>query len=197
MRKLLFVFLITVFVFVVLPIFSSFAQNKILMIIANRGFRDEEFFTPYNFFKKEGFKVIVASNKTSTASGMLGGRFLPDINISDIGGVDGFAAVVLPGGIGSTIFWSSKKVKYIIKEAYKQGKIIGALCLSPVTLAKAGILTGKKATVWPSEAEYLRSKGVVYIDTDVVVDGNIVTASGPQAADKFAREVVGLLRSKR
>ena len=195
MKKILFLILVTVVL--IFPVSSFCAPQKILMIIANRGFRDEEFFVPYNFFKSKGFEVVVASDKKSVASGMLGGKFLPDLSVEEIKSTDGFAAVIMPGGIGSTVFWNNEKAKGIIREAYEKGKIVGALCLSPVTLAKAGILEGKKATVWPSEANYLRSKGVKYIEADVVVDGNIVTASGPQAAKEFAQEVVKLLEEKK
>ena len=197
MRRFILVFLLVIFGWGIFSqrVFSR--SDTILIIIANRGFRDEEFFTPYNFFQREGFKVVVASDKRTEATGMLGGKFLPDLAVENIDNIDKFAAIILPGGIGSTVFWNNAYVKGIIKDAYGKGKVIGALCLSPVTLAKAGILKGKRATVWYSEANYLRSKGVRYVSEDVVVDDNIVTASGPQTAAKFAQEVINLLRRKK
>jgi len=197
MRRLIFIFLLVIWggVLVSQTVLSS--SGTILMVIANRGFRDEEFFIPYNFFRKEGFTVVVASDKKTEAMGMLGGKFLPDLTIEGIVSIDNFAAIVLPGGMGATVFWNNSRLRSLIRDAYAKGKIIGALCLSPVTLAKAGVLKGKEATVWYSEAGYLRSKGVKYVSEDVVVDGNIVTASGPQAAAKFAQEVVNLLRVKK
>jgi protease I len=57
-------------------------------------------------------------------------------------------------------------------------------------LAKAGVLKGKKATVWSSPMDkspikILTQNGAIFENLDVVVDGNIITANGPQAAEEF------------
>ena len=40
-----------------------------------------------------------------------------------------------------------------MQQAYKAGKIVGAICYSPRILAKAGILKDKKATGWNDDHE--------------------------------------------
>ena len=63
-------------------------------------------------------------------------------------------------------------------------------------LANAGILEGKKATVWYSEAGRIEAKGAVYVNKSVVKDGNIITASGPQAAEEFGKTIAQTLFEK-
>ena len=78
--------------------------------------------------------------------------------------------------------------------AVEAGKLVGAICIAPRILSEAGILNGKKATVYSSEAGVLRANGAIYTGKDVEVDGKIVTASGPHAAEQFGNTLVKLLK---
>lgn len=64
----------------------------------------------------------------------------------------------------------------------------------PGILANAGVLKGKKATVFPSEEDTLANGGALRTRQNVVVDGKIVTAPGPQAAQEFAEALAKLLQ---
>ena len=72
---------------------------------------------------------------------------------------------------------------------------MAAICLSPVVLAKAGVLRGKKSTVFETAetVRALRDGGAEYVKTDVVVDGRIITSPGPEAVASFARRIVEAL----
>jgi protease I len=62
-------------------------------------------------------------------------------------------------------------------------------------LAKAGILKGKRVTVYPADfalAE-IRRANATYVDEPVVVDGNLITAVGPEAAKEFGEQIVKML----
>jgi protease I len=169
--------------------------KKILMIIAHKDFRDEELFVPKNYFEKMGWEVDVASTDTSEAKGMLGKKIKPDLLIEEVDPLL-YDAVILVGGVGSSVYWNDKEIHSIFKRAYDGEKIIGAICIAPVTLAKAGILKERKATCWRSVSNELRESGVNYLNEDVVIDGKIVTASGPKAALKFAEAVASLLKKE-
>ena len=54
-------------------------KAKILMVIAPRNFRDEEFLQPKAVFEKNGFSVTVASKEVKEASGMLGAKAKVDL----------------------------------------------------------------------------------------------------------------------
>ncbi|MDD3574201.1 MAG: DJ-1/PfpI family protein, partial [Methanospirillum sp.] len=74
---------------------------------------------------------------------------------------------------------------------YSKGKIVSAICLSSVVLAKAGVLKGKLATVWNDDAaiELLREGGATYKPEPIVTDGKVITANGPLAAGGFGEKV--------
>ncbi len=173
---------------------SSLKGKKILMIIAHNSFRDEEFKIPYDTFKSLGAQVVVASSDTSTATGMLGMKFKPDILIDSVS-LDGFNAIVMPGGTGAMEYWNNLKVHKLLINAFSKGKVIAAICLSPATLANAGILQGKKATVYSTDQtlKIFKEKGVDYINQPVVADGNIITGNSPKVASDFAKKIVEAL----
>jgi len=166
--------------------------KKILMVIAPTNFRDEEFQKPKEIFEEAGALVTVAAKGVSEATGMLGARTLVDRDISQVRVAD-YDAVVFVGGSGASVYFNDSQVLALAKDAFAQGKIVGAICIAPSILANAGILGGKRATCFSSEAGNLQSKGAVYTGEEVTVDGKIVTASGPQAAEEFGEKIKELL----
>jgi len=165
---------------------------KIAMIVAKNNFRDEEYLHPKEIFVKSGFEVETFSSSTGIAKGMLGATIKVDKKIDELK-VEDYDAIVFVGGTGSTEYWDNELAHKIANEAVKQNKVLAAICIAPVTLAKAGVLKGKKATVFSSEIEQLKSCGANYTGKNVEVDGKIVTASGPHAAKEFGEKIKELL----
>jgi protease I len=167
-------------------------KMKIAMIIAKDGFRDEEYLQPKDVFVKSNFEVDTYSSSTGIAKGMLGATVKVDKTIDQLK-VEDYYAIVFVGGVGSSEYWDNPVAHKIVQEAVKQNKVLAAICIAPVTLAKAGVLKGKNATVYPSESGQLKKYNVNYTAKDVEVDGKIVTAAGPHAAKQFAETIKNLL----
>lgn len=168
-------------------------MKKVVMIIARNDFRDEELFLPKEILEKSGIEVNVASTSLDVAKGMLGGTVRPDMLMSDIN-VSDFDAIVFIGGAGASQYWNDGVAHKLARDAFNTNKIIAAICIAPVTLAKAGILNGKRATVWSTEAGQLKVVGgAIYTGKNVEKDGNIITAAGPFAASQFGDELLKAL----
>ena len=174
---------------------SKLQGKKILMIIASQNFRDEELFKPRELFIKEGMEVILASSSLEASRGMLGGTAKPDILIGEVK-VEDFEAIIFVGGIGASEYWNNPITHKIAKRAVSLDKLICAICIAPVTLANAGILEGKKVTVFSSEISKLKAKGAIYTGKDVEVDGNIISGKGPMAAKEFGETIIKILIEK-
>jgi protease I len=172
-------------------------EKKVLMIIAQKDFRDEEFREPMAILEKKGIEVTVASTATGTATGMFGMQVIPDTTVDEVSSSE-FDAVVVVGGSGSqTYLWDNLQVHKIVQSLYKQGGLVAAICISPVALAKAGILRGKKATVFRTATTLneLKKVGALISDAPVVVDGKVITGKGPEAAREFGQKIAeSLLR---
>lgn len=169
-----------------------------LILLMPEDFRDEEFQVPKDRLEAAGVSVTVVGLRGGKARGALGLTVSPNIIISDVN-VDGYDALIVPGGPGSPRYlWNDVKVLSLVKEAYDKGKIVAAICLAGVVLANAGILRWKNATVFktPQSMKIFKEKGVNYVEQGVVVDGRIVTAQGPSFAEEFADEIIRLLKAE-
>lgn len=166
--------------------------KKALLIIAPQNFRDEELFHTKEELENAGVEVTVASTTTSEATGMLGGVIIPNILVSDVNAGD-YDAVLFIGGTGASIYFNDSIAHGIVKNAYVEGKIIGAICIAPSTLANAGVLDGKKATAYSSERSNLESKGANFTGAGVEVDGKVITADGPGSARNFGKTIAKAL----
>jgi len=174
---------------------QNISNKKVVMIIAFRDFRDVEYFVPKEIFESAGIEVKTASTKKGIAIGADGGEIEIDLLISELNPAD-FEAVIFVGGPAALRYLDNEISYEIIRETIFQNKILAAICISPVILAKAKVLRGKKATVWSSSLDkssikILKENGVIFEDSSVVVDGKIITANGPQSAEEFAKAIYG------
>jgi len=159
------------------------------MIIAENQFKEEELFVPKEILENSGIEVQVASTTLDLAWGVGGKTFKPQLLIKDIKAAD-FDAIIFVGGGGANQYWTDPLAHKLVKDGYDSGKIIAAICVAPVILAKAGILKGKRATVWASDSGHLLVAGAKYTGANVEKDGKIITAAGPFAAREFGEELV-------
>jgi protease I len=168
--------------------------KRILMIIAPSNFRDEELKIPKQVFEGKGAQVLIGSKGTKQAKGMLGMKVKPDLDIRDAK-VSDWDAIIFVGGNGveKHKLYEDEAYLKVAKDAYKEEKVIGAICLAPMILANAGILEGKDATAYHTAASYLKDHGAYYTGKAVEVNGRIVTAEGPRAAKEFAERIAELL----
>ncbi|MFH1612315.1 MAG: DJ-1/PfpI family protein [bacterium] len=63
-------------------------------------------------------------------------------------------------------------------------------------MANANVLEGKKATVWPDQdcINQLKQNKSIYKNEPVVVDGKIITGSGPESTELFAESINKILK---
>lgn len=169
--------------------------KKAVLIVANRNFRDEELFDTKRVLDKAGVQSIIASSKTGAVTGMLGGSAEATIGLKEIN-VDNYDAVIFIGGSGAKEFFNNKTALQIARQATEKKKVLAAICIAPSVLANAGVLEGKKATSFSSEAGNLRRSKAIYTGSDVERDGLIITGSGPAAATRFGQTIVKALEEK-
>ncbi|MBD3361573.1 DJ-1 family protein [Candidatus Woesearchaeota archaeon] len=167
---------------------------KVLFVIAHENFQDRELLVPKHLIEAK-HEVVIASTSTEKARGVLGAELVPDVTLEQaLEKIEEFDAVVFIGGSGSKDLFNNPVAHKIAKNAKN---VLGAICLAPVILANAGVLNGKKATVWDdgrgTQIRILEDKGVAVMDGPIVVDGKLVTANGPDVARQFGERILYLL----
>lgn len=174
---------------------------KVVMVLAPLNFRDDEYRKPRKVFEQAGFRIEVASPGFMEARGMLGTEVAVDVSPEDVD-VAGADAVVLVSGPGLSRYFSDSAFTSLVRRAADKECILGAVSIGQVVLAKAGVLEGKRATVWSSGSDLsfvrtIKNAGAVYVpDERVVADGNLVTAVGPEDSQAFAEKIVEIVTSR-
>lgn len=165
---------------------------KLLLVIAPEKFRDEELEVPREVFDEAGIAYDIASTCPGTCEGMIGASAEAALAIDDADAAE-YAGIVIVGGIGSQDFlWDHAGLRELVVTFFTTGKVVAAICLSPVVLARAGVLNGRQATVFQSPASVAEMKkgGAFLVDIAVVADLDLITANGPKAARAFAEAIV-------
>ena len=181
---------------------------KILYLIGD-GFRPEEYFHSRDVIETSGIWIETAGVR----KGAIPAREIPgqpqstvaDLSFDDVN-LDNYSGVVVPGGSpGWLNLLKNDKVIQLIKEADGKKMMVASICSSGAVIAKAGVLKGKKATIWPGQDDDIRKGGGIAVDADesflektvVVKDGNIITANGPWASGAFGEAIVNYLKTSR
>ncbi|MDJ0826761.1 MAG: GlxA family transcriptional regulator [Rhodobacter sp.] len=102
---------------------------------------------------------------------------------SDLDELNRDDTILVCGGIDVQAASSKKVLNWLRREA-RRGAVIGGLCTAGYTLAKAGLLDGKKATIhWENQDSFVEEFDEVALTKSVfVIDGNRITTAGGTAS---------------
>jgi protease I len=81
----------------------------------------------------------------------------------------------------------------LVRDMYKQGKIVAAICHAGSVLVSAGILSGHKATGSKGIKDDLILAGAEWVDEAAFRDGNLVWGRVVADIPDFCRELVAAL----
>ena len=166
------------YVFVLLENFTllSFAAAVECLRIANRMAGKEIY----------SWKVIGEGGETLPSSA--GATFALDGDLDELSRDD---TIMVCGGIDVQAATTKRLLGWLRREARK-GVVVGGLCTAAFSLAKAGLLEGKKATIhWENQDSFSEEFQEVDLTKSVfVVDGNrLTTAGGTSSIDLMLKLV--------
>ena len=157
---------LTRFAFVLLDNFTMlcFASALECLRIANR------------MADKDLYSWIIAGDGGDTVTCSAGTRFGLDMDLEEMNRDD---TILICGGL-DVAQASTKRVLNWIRRESRKGPVIGGLCTAGYTLAKAGLLDGKRATIhWENQDSFSEEFEDVELTKSVfVVDGNRMTTAG-------------------
>jgi protease I len=172
---------------------SDKLKGKRVAIVATDGFEQLELTAPQKFLKDAGADVDVISLKSGSIKGWdktdWGDKVDVDKVIDDVQ-VAQYDALVLPGGqINPDKLRMEPSVVNFVREFMTSGKVVAAICHGPWTLIEADTVRGKHMTSWPSLKTDLRNAGAQWQDSEVVVDGNLITSRKPEDLPAFNQKI--------
>lgn len=154
------------FIFLLLDRFSlvPFSSALDTLRIANR------------FDKTPRYSWALASEDGEAVACSNGAKMMVDMDLAEVTRDD---TVMVCGGLGIDQSSTKKVMNWLRREARK-GASIGGLCTGAHTLAKAGLLDGKKCTIhWENYDSFTEEFDEVELSKAVyVIDGNRFTSAG-------------------
>ena len=161
-------------------------------VIFTQGFEEIEGFTIIDILRRAEIPTDIIGTTKEEIRGAHNITIIPDKPLQEITS-ESYDAIILPGGSpGYQNLADNDQLISIIKEMHTQKKTLGAICAAPYVLAKAGILKGKQATIYPGMEEEIKKGNGIYVDDLVVTDNKIITSKGPATSMLFALTLVEL-----
>ncbi|RXI99813.1 hypothetical protein DS745_13090 [Anaerobacillus alkaliphilus] len=154
-------------------IYNEFANFEVMLI---------------GWMKSNGHEIVTVSLEENYVTSVEGFKIIADTKLQEVNVAD-VELLLIPGGDAPSLLGSSLLPEFI-REVAAAGKGIGAICYGPILLGESGILEGKNFTtsVDVDDELFTHFKNGKFLNEDVVVDGNIITAKG-NAYVEFAVEV--------
>ena len=165
------------------------------MLILTDTFEEIEAITQVDFLRRADIKIdmISITGKLQVTSNR-GVTVLADDLIENIS-LKEYAGIIIPGGLPAAFdIRDDKRVLDIVKKFNDEKKLVSAICAGPCVLAKAGVLSGRNAVIFPGMESELLDANVK--EDAICIDDNIITARGAGLALEFAYTLIRKIKGK-
>ena len=148
------------------------------LILCN-GFEDIEALATKDILNRAGVNVIIYGDNNIVSSNHNTKIIVDKLIDASILNLDG---IILPGGLpGAYNLRDHKELNNYIHKLYENNILITAICAAPIVLKDIN----EKKTVYPDN-EFIDEIKDNYVDEDVVISNNVITAKGPALTFDFA-----------
>jgi protease I len=172
-------------------------------VIAADSFEETELTEPVKALRDAGAQVTILSLKLGEIQGVrhdIDKTVMVKVDRTIKGAhADEFDAVHLPGGtVNADSLRMVPEVQSFLRAMQDAGKPITAICHAPWELVSSGLVRGRTLTSYHSIQDDVRNAGGLWLDREVVDDGNWVTSQQPGDLPAFNRAMIDLFyRSRR
>lgn len=171
-------------------------KGKTFAILASNGFEQSELMEPRRALLEAGASVEIVSLSKDAIRAWHSkdwGDLIEvdlDLNAASPARYDG---LVLPGGtLNADHLRMEPRAICFVKDFFENRKPVAAICHAPWLLIEAGVVAGRRLSSWPSLKTDIRNAGGEWIDSEVVVDGQLVTSRKPDDLPAFNEAMISL-----
>jgi protease I len=167
------------------------AETKKVAILIENHVEDSEFEIPRAALGRAGAEVTVLGSRTNEkyTGKQMKVSVEADATTTDARASD-FDAVVIPGGMAPDKMRTNMKTVRFVQDAFKQGKLVAAVCHGPQVLIEGDLLRGKRATGFRAIRKDMENAGANYENAALVEDGNLLTSRRPADLPIFAAAIL-------
>jgi protease I len=168
-------------------------KGKCIAILATDGFEQVELTEPRKALEQAGAQTHIISLKRDDIRGWKftdWGEMVSVDKTVDTAEIADYDLLLLPGGVQNPdkLRLNEDAVRFV-REFFKTGKPVAAICHAAWTLIEADVVRGKRMTSWPSLKTDLRNAGAFWLDEKVAIDGNLITSRKPDDIPAFNQAI--------
>lgn len=167
-------------------------MKKVAVLVEDQ-YQVLEVWYPYLRLREDGIQTVLVGTGKKEYKSKEGYPAEEELSIEKAKTCD-FDAVIIPGGYAPDILRRYEEVNNFVRDMYKEGKLVAAICHAGWVLVSSGILKAKKVTGFYAIKDDLINAGAQFIDKEVVVDGNLITSRNPYDLPAFCAEIVKKLK---
>ena len=171
-------------------------QGTTVLFFAAPLYEDLELWYPKIRLEEEGVRTVVAGLGERTYQGKRGYPVTPDARVDDVDAAT-FDGLVIPGGYAPDILRRSGRVLDLTRTIYQAGKPVAFICHAGWVPISAGIVRGRRGTSVGAIKDDLVNAGLLWEDSAVVVDGNLISSRTPADLPQFCRAIIEALRARK
>lgn len=169
-------------------------MKKRIAILVTDGFEEIELTSPKEALEKENFDIDIVSFASKDVKAWDDGNWSTEYKVDKVvsdTSAEEYDGLVLPGGVISPDkLRVEEDVLSFVRDFFKQGKPVAAICHGPWTLINADVVQGRNMTSYKSLRKDLENAGAKWIDKEVVVDQGLVTSRNPDDLEAFNAKMI-------
>ncbi|MEC4019632.1 DJ-1/PfpI family protein [Streptomyces sp. H27-D2] len=180
-----------------------------ILIVTGDAAESLEVLYPYQRLREEGYEVHIAAPTAKrlrfvvhdfeegfdTYTEKPGYSWPADLAFSDVE-PGAYVALVIPGGRAPEYLRNDPELRKLLKAFFDADKPVAQICHGPLLTAAIGGLSGRRVTAYPALELDVQAAGASFQDTEVVVDGTLVSARAWPDHSAWMREFLTVLRAK-
>ena len=145
---------------------------------------------PLHRLREAGCSVqVIGAEAGTTLPGKRGDQIETEAAASDLSAED-LDLLVIAGGYGPDKLRLDDGLLQLVRDMDGEDRTIAVICHGGWVPISAGIVDGRRLTGNPSIADDVRNAGAEWEDTEVVVDGNLVSSRKPDDLPAFMRATI-------
>ncbi len=173
---------------------SKTLSGRTVACLVTDGYEQSELLSPVEALRNAGAEVHIVSIKSGRVRGWKDGEWADSVAVDKTVGevsADEYRGLLLPGGvINPDKLRRDEKAVAFVREFFKQGKPVAAICHGPQMLIEAEVVDGRTMTSFSSVRKDLENAGAKWVDREVVVDQGLTTSRSPEDLPAFNRKMV-------
>ena len=165
-------------------------EGRRAAVMVGPQFEDSEAIYPLYRLQEAGAEVaIVGSEAGATVPGKKGHELEVEKAAGDLS-ADELDLLVIAGGYGPDKLRTDEGVLRLVRDLHEQDRPIAFICHAGWVPASAGILAGRRVTSVPAIKDDMVNAGADWEDSEVVVDGNLISSRRPPDLPAFMRATI-------